>query len=57
MPMRALIHNYGCEYNEVLKYIEEDSSLAEPLQNSTVVKAEIIHAIRDEMAQTLPILF
>ncbi|MFZ0455624.1 MAG: FAD-dependent oxidoreductase, partial [Ignavibacteriaceae bacterium] len=52
-PVRALIHNYGCEYNEVLKYVEEDGSLAETLQNSTVVKAEIIHAIRDEMAQTL----
>ena len=51
--MRALIHNYGCEYREVLKYIDEDHSLAEPLQNSTVLKAEIIHAIRDEMAQTL----
>lgn len=51
--MRALIHNYGCEYREVLKYIDEDNSLAEPLQNSTVLKAEIIHAIRDEMAQNL----
>jgi glycerol-3-phosphate dehydrogenase len=51
--MRALIHNYGSEYEEVLKYINEDVSLTEPLPNSTVLKAEIVHAIRDEMAQNL----
>lgn len=51
--MRALVHNYGTEYGEVLKYINEDISLGESLQNSTVLKAEIVHAIREEMAQNL----
>jgi glycerol-3-phosphate dehydrogenase len=51
--MRALIHNYGSSYKEVMKYISEDNSLAETIGNSTVLSAEIVHAIKDEMATNL----
>ena len=51
--IRALIHNYGSEYNGVLKYASENKALAETVGNSTVLKAEVIHAVREEMAQKL----
>jgi len=49
----SLLHNYGTKYDEVLKYIKEDSSLAEPIENSMTIRAEIIHAVREEMAVKL----
>lgn len=51
--MRALIHNYGSAYKEVLKYSKDDSSLVEPLGSSTVLKAEVLHAVNEEMAVNL----
>lgn len=51
--MRALIHNYGSQYQEVLKYTEEDSTWVGTVGNSAVLKAEIVHTVREEMAQKL----
>lgn len=51
--LRGLVHNYGNEYRGVLKYADESPVLAEKVGNSTVIKAEIIHAVREEMAQKL----
>ncbi|MEW6570090.1 MAG: glycerol-3-phosphate dehydrogenase/oxidase [Nitrospirota bacterium] len=51
--MRALIHNYGSKYQEVLKYTHENPSLIMPIGDSLVIKAEVIHAIREEMAHKL----
>jgi glycerol-3-phosphate dehydrogenase len=51
--MRALLHNYGSEYGAVLKYLDEDPTWAETLGTSTIIKAEVIHALREEMAQKL----
>lgn len=51
--IRSLVHNYGSEYWEVLKYIDEDPIWAETVNGSKVLKAEVIHAIREEMAQKL----
>ncbi|NIQ38211.1 MAG: FAD-dependent oxidoreductase [Proteobacteria bacterium] len=51
--MKALLHNYGSKYREILKYTEEDPSWAGSLGGSTVLKAEVVHAVREEMAQTL----
>jgi glycerol-3-phosphate dehydrogenase len=47
---RALIHNYGSEYRRVIKYAEQDRSLAETFAGSSVLKAEAVHAVREEMA-------
>jgi glycerol-3-phosphate dehydrogenase len=51
--IRSLVHNYGSEYNNVLKYIAQDPHLAKPLGDTHILKAEVIHAIRAEMAQKL----
>ena len=50
---RALIHNYGSEYLEVLKFVSEDSSLGNLIDGSSVIGAEILHAVREEMAVKL----
>jgi glycerol-3-phosphate dehydrogenase len=51
--MRALVHNYGTEYTRVLQYLDEDSAWAETLGSSAVLQAEVVHAVREEMAQKL----
>lgn len=49
----ALAHNYGSKHLEVLKYIDENQGWANRIGDSNVLKAEIVHAIREEMAQKL----
>ncbi len=49
----ALAHNYGSEYRRVLEYGRTDPGLLQPLEGSTVLAAEIVHAVREEMAVTL----
>ena len=51
--MRALVHNYGTEYASVLRYAEQDPLLAETLGDSSVLKAEVVHVVRGEMAMNL----
>lgn len=51
--MPGLIHNYGSAYQDVLKYINQDSKWAERLGESRIIGAEVIHAVREEMAQKL----
>ncbi|MGB7085953.1 MAG: glycerol-3-phosphate dehydrogenase/oxidase [Phormidesmis sp.] len=48
-----LIETYGSQYREVLAYIEENPEWAEFVPDSPIIKAEIIHAVRDEMANSL----
>lgn len=48
--MRALGHNYGSEYQEVLKSTGENPAWVGTVDGSQVLKAEIVHAVRDEMA-------
>ena len=47
------MHNFGSEYRAVLKHVEKTPSLAETLGTSRVIKAEVVHAVREEMAQKL----
>lgn len=51
--LRVLVHNYGSEFVQVLRYGKNDSSLLDAFANSTVLKAEVVHAVREEMAQKL----
>lgn len=46
----ALLQNYGTAYTNVLDYAAQQPELAEPITGSTVLKAEISHAIHEEMA-------
>ena len=50
---RALLHNYGSRHREVLKYANENPGWIETLGASTVNKAEVVHAVREEMAERL----
>lgn len=52
--VRHLVYNYGSEYPEVLKYIDESRDWGQALPSSSeVLKAEVVHGIREEMAQKL----
>jgi glycerol-3-phosphate dehydrogenase len=52
--IRPLLYNHGNEYQRILNYAEEDASWGKPVSPlSTVIRAEIIHAMRYEMAQKL----
>jgi glycerol-3-phosphate dehydrogenase len=50
---RALLRNYGSKYTEVLKYRCENPRWVETIAESTVTKAEVVHAVREEMAEKL----
>jgi glycerol-3-phosphate dehydrogenase len=52
--VRQLIHSYGSEYQRILRYLAEAPGLDEPVcGSSAVIGAEVLHAIREEMAQRL----
>lgn len=51
--MRPLLHNYGSQYEEVLKYIKEEPGLADTVGDTKALKAEIVYTVRQEMAQKL----
>jgi glycerol-3-phosphate dehydrogenase len=50
---RALLQNYGSRSGDVLQYVEENPSWIHTLEGSTVTKAEVVHAVREEMAERL----
>ena len=45
-----LIYRYGSAYHDVLRYLDGDAVIEEPMR---VLKAEVIHGVKEEMAQTL----
>lgn len=51
--IRSLVHHHGSEYPWVLKYIEEYPGWADTIGTSHVIKAEIVYAVREEMARKL----
>ena len=51
--LRALAHNFGSDYGAVLRYAREDDRWAGTLPGTTTLRAEIVHAVREEMALTL----
>jgi glycerol-3-phosphate dehydrogenase len=49
-----LIRTYGSEYPRILKYCDDDRELGVPVTTgSPVTRAEVLHGVRHEMAQTL----
>lgn len=49
-----LVYTYGSEYRNLVRYVKEQPNLAERINlNLPVIKAEIVHALRHEMALTL----
>ncbi len=52
--MRHLSYNYGTAYNEILNYGAQDKKWVELLPDSNeVLKAEVLHAVKEEMALKL----
>jgi len=51
--LEPLLRNYGTEYRDVFRQIAGDPSLAAPVSGTTVLKAELLHAVRQESARTL----
>jgi glycerol-3-phosphate dehydrogenase len=49
----ALVRNYGAAYDEILTYVNRTPELGETINLTTVTKAEVVHAVREEMAQRL----
>jgi glycerol-3-phosphate dehydrogenase len=49
----ALVESHGSAYDEVLRYAIHNPALAEPLDGSTVIKAQVVQAVRDELAVKL----
>ena len=50
--IRLLIHTYGSKYSEVLQHVELGGP-HELNEDFAVLKAKVLHAVRDEMAQKL----
>jgi len=52
--MRRLVYNYGSVYPNILQSLEDNLHQQQmPVDELAVLKAEVIHAVREEMAQTL----
>jgi len=52
--MKHLSYNYGSAYNDILRYGEQDEKWVELIPDSSeVLKAEVLHGVREEMAQKL----
>lgn len=49
----ALLRNHGTRYRDVLNLAQQDALLARTFDNSTVLKAEAVHAVREEMGVRL----
>lgn len=52
--IRHLVYHHGSDYRDLLGYLDEDPDNGRRLDKTTnVIKAEILHAIREEMAQKM----
>ena len=52
--LHHLLQTYGSEYWEILRYGEADPEWHQPIiESSPVIKAQVLHGIREEMAQKL----
>ncbi|MEZ5934979.1 MAG: FAD-dependent oxidoreductase [Alphaproteobacteria bacterium] len=51
--LRSLVHHYGSGLGDVLRVVETKPELAAPIGASAVIGAQAVHAVREEMAQTL----
>ncbi len=51
--VRSITHNHGTGANDVLSLAEKQKWMADVLGETQVLKAEVVYAVRNEMAQTL----
>ena len=49
-----LLTTYGTRYNDIIQLVEENPSLGKTIcSSSPIIKAEVVYAVRNEMAQKL----
>jgi glycerol-3-phosphate dehydrogenase len=48
-----LAQNHGSAWPQVLRLVRDESSLGETIGHSRTLRAEVVHAVREEMAQAL----
>jgi glycerol-3-phosphate dehydrogenase len=51
--VRSLVHNHGSEYGKVVNTIGGNPAWAERVGDAPVLKAEVVHAVHEEMARKL----
>jgi glycerol-3-phosphate dehydrogenase len=51
--IQSLLKNYGSKFGDVTRLFYTDKTLAQRLDGTNVIRAEIIHAVREEMAQKM----
>ena len=52
--MTHLVYHYGSRYPDVLSLVRKELQLAQPLPGQAhVIGAEVVHAVREEMAEKL----
>lgn len=52
--VRPVLYNHGSEYHQLLRFVEEDPGWGRPVSpDSHTIRAEIVHAVRSEMARKL----
>jgi glycerol-3-phosphate dehydrogenase len=51
--MRSLVHHYGTKFDEVLAVVRQEPAMAASIGHSPTIRAQVVHAVRHEMAQTL----
>jgi glycerol-3-phosphate dehydrogenase len=49
----SLAHNHGSRFEDVLRIAHDRPELAGPVDGTSTLRAEIVHAVREEMACTL----
>jgi glycerol-3-phosphate dehydrogenase len=52
--LEYLARNYGTEYKDIVNMAREDKALSETLNDDGEIVAQVVYAVRDEMARTLP---
>lgn len=53
LVVRHLVRTYGSAYPRILSYLDENPTWGQLIPNSNAIQAEIIYAIREEMAEKL----
>lgn len=53
ISMRSLFQNHGSEYKNLFKYFQENPDWVKTVGKTSVIRAEVVHAVREEMAQHL----
>lgn len=49
----SIIHNHGTNYSKLFRYVEKNPALGKRIGDTMSIKADVVHAVRNEMAYKL----